>query len=58
MEIIDFHDDSNKYRFTGNIYTILIIVYIVMEKYDGDLSILMNQKKQFGFTEMEQIDAI
>ncbi|KAM3135946.1 hypothetical protein pb186bvf_011936 [Paramecium bursaria] len=49
MEIIDFYDDSNKYRFK---------IYLVMEKFDGDLSILMNQTKDIGFTEIEQIDAM
>ena len=57
MEIIDFYDDSNKYRFKSNLIH-LILVYLVMEKFDGDLSILMNQTKDIGFTEIEQIDAM
>ena len=33
-------------------------MYIVMEKYDGDLSILMNGRKDNGLSINEQIDAM
>ena len=49
MEIIDCYDGSNRFRFK---------VFIVMEKYDGDLSFLMNQRKEIGLSAIEQIDAM